>query len=75
MRWRITLGVLAVLLGRVRVGALGPDPGRAGTDRRAAGVQRDRRAVIATVLFGERFGRWRIAATVLVADGVVLVTV
>ncbi|HEY6745833.1 MAG TPA: DMT family transporter [Mycobacteriales bacterium] len=31
-------------------------------------------AVIATVLFGERFGRWRIAATVLVATGVVLVT-
>jgi drug/metabolite transporter (DMT)-like permease len=32
-------------------------------------------AVIATVLFGERFGRWRIAATVLVAAGVVLVTI
>ena len=31
-------------------------------------------AVIATVVFGERFGRWRIAATVLVAAGVVLVT-
>jgi drug/metabolite transporter (DMT)-like permease len=31
-------------------------------------------AVIATVLFGERFGRWRIAATVLVVAGVVLVT-
>ncbi|MCW2793501.1 MAG: EamA-like transporter family protein [Nocardioides sp.] len=31
-------------------------------------------AVIGTVLFGERFGRWRIAATVLVAAGVVLIT-
>lgn len=31
-------------------------------------------AVIGAVLFGERFGRWRIAATVLVAGGVVLVT-
>ena len=31
-------------------------------------------AVIGAVLFGERFGRWRIAATVLVAAGVVLVT-
>lgn len=32
-------------------------------------------AVIGTVLFGERFGRWRIAATMLVAAGVVLVTI
>ncbi|QWZ07739.1 DMT family transporter [Nocardioides panacis] len=32
-------------------------------------------AVIGAVVFGERFGRWRIAATVLVATGVVLVTV
>jgi drug/metabolite transporter (DMT)-like permease len=31
-------------------------------------------AVIGAVLFGERFGRWRIAATVLVAGGVVLIT-
>ncbi len=31
-------------------------------------------AVIGTVVFGERFGRWRIAATVLVVAGVVLVT-
>jgi drug/metabolite transporter (DMT)-like permease len=31
-------------------------------------------AVIGAVLFGERFGRWRIAATVLVAAGVVLIT-
>jgi drug/metabolite transporter (DMT)-like permease len=31
-------------------------------------------AVIGAVLFGERFGCWRIAATVLVAGGVVLVT-
>ena len=31
-------------------------------------------AVIGAVLFGERFGRWRIAATILVAGGVVLVT-
>jgi drug/metabolite transporter (DMT)-like permease len=31
-------------------------------------------AVIGAVLFGERFGRWRIAATTLVALGVVLVT-
>jgi drug/metabolite transporter (DMT)-like permease len=31
-------------------------------------------AVIGAVFFGERFGRWRIAATVLVAAGVVLVT-
>jgi len=31
-------------------------------------------AVIGAVLFGEQFGRWRIAATVLVAGGVVLVT-
>jgi drug/metabolite transporter (DMT)-like permease len=31
-------------------------------------------AVIGAVLFGERFGRWRIAATILVAFGVVLVT-
>ena len=31
-------------------------------------------AVIGAVVFGERFGRWRIAATVLVAAGVVLVT-
>jgi drug/metabolite transporter (DMT)-like permease len=30
--------------------------------------------VIGTVVFGERFGRWRIAATVLVATGVILVT-
>lgn len=30
-------------------------------------------AVIGAVLFGERFGRWRIAATVLVAVGVVLI--
>ena len=31
-------------------------------------------AVIGAGLFGERFGRWRILATVLVAGGVVLVT-
>ena len=31
-------------------------------------------AVIGAVVFGERFGRWRVAATVLVALGVVLVT-
>jgi drug/metabolite transporter (DMT)-like permease len=31
-------------------------------------------AVIGAVLFGERFGRWRVAATVLVAGGVVLIT-
>jgi drug/metabolite transporter (DMT)-like permease len=31
-------------------------------------------AVIGAVLFGERFGRWRIAATLLVAAGVVLIT-
>ncbi len=31
-------------------------------------------AVIGAVLFGERFGRWRIVATVVVAGGVVLVT-
>ncbi len=31
-------------------------------------------AVIGAVVFGERFGRWRIAATVLVAAGVLLVT-
>jgi drug/metabolite transporter (DMT)-like permease len=31
-------------------------------------------AVIGAVVFGEKFGRWRIAATVLVAGGVVLVT-
>jgi drug/metabolite transporter (DMT)-like permease len=31
-------------------------------------------AVIGTVVFGERFGRWRIAATVLVAAGVILVS-
>ena len=31
-------------------------------------------AVIGTVVFGERFGRWRITATVLVVAGVVLVT-
>jgi drug/metabolite transporter (DMT)-like permease len=31
-------------------------------------------AVIGAVLFGERFGHWRIAATILVASGVVLVT-
>jgi drug/metabolite transporter (DMT)-like permease len=31
-------------------------------------------AVIGTVVFGERFGRWRIAATVLVATGIILVT-
>ena len=31
-------------------------------------------AVIGTVVFGERFGRWRIIATVLVVVGVVLVT-
>ncbi|MBB6629047.1 EamA family transporter [Nocardioides sp. KIGAM211] len=31
-------------------------------------------AIIGAVLFGERFGRWRIAATVLVATGVVLIT-
>jgi drug/metabolite transporter (DMT)-like permease len=31
-------------------------------------------AIIGAVLFGERFGRWRIAATVLVAAGVILVT-
>jgi drug/metabolite transporter (DMT)-like permease len=30
-------------------------------------------AIIGAVLFGERFGRWRIAATVLVAGGVVLI--
>jgi drug/metabolite transporter (DMT)-like permease len=31
-------------------------------------------AVIGAMLLGERFGRWRIAATILVAGGVVLVT-
>jgi drug/metabolite transporter (DMT)-like permease len=31
-------------------------------------------AVIGAVVFGEKFGRWRVAATVLVAGGVVLVT-
>jgi drug/metabolite transporter (DMT)-like permease len=31
-------------------------------------------AVIGAVVFGERFGRWRIAATVLVAGGVILIT-
>lgn len=31
-------------------------------------------AAIGAVLFGERFGRWRVAATVLVATGVVLIT-
>jgi drug/metabolite transporter (DMT)-like permease len=31
-------------------------------------------AGIGAVVFGERFGRWRVAATVLVAGGVVLVT-
>ena len=31
-------------------------------------------AVIGAVLFGERFGRWRVAATILVAGGVVLIT-
>lgn len=31
-------------------------------------------AVIGAVVFGEKFGRWRIAATVLVAAGVILVT-
>jgi drug/metabolite transporter (DMT)-like permease len=31
-------------------------------------------AVIGAVVFGERFGRWRVAATVLVAGGVILVT-
>ncbi len=31
-------------------------------------------AVIGAVVFGERFGRWRVAATVLVAAGVILVT-
>ncbi len=31
-------------------------------------------AVIGTLVFGERFGRWRITATVLVVAGVVLVT-
>ncbi len=31
-------------------------------------------AVIGAVVFGERFGRWRIAATILVAGGVVLIT-
>jgi drug/metabolite transporter (DMT)-like permease len=31
-------------------------------------------AVIGTLVFGERFGRWRITATVLVVVGVVLVT-
>ena len=31
-------------------------------------------AVIGAVVFGEKFGRWRIAATVLVVAGVVLVT-
>jgi drug/metabolite transporter (DMT)-like permease len=31
-------------------------------------------AVIGAVLFGERFGRWRIAATILVAGGVILIT-
>ena len=31
-------------------------------------------AVIGAVVFGERFGPWRVAATVLVAGGVVLVT-
>lgn len=32
-------------------------------------------AVIGAIVFGERFGRWRIAATVLVASGVILITV
>ena len=31
-------------------------------------------AIIGAVVFGEKFGRWRIAATVLVAGGVILVT-
>ena len=31
-------------------------------------------AVIGAVVFGERFGRWRIAATILVAGGVILIT-
>jgi drug/metabolite transporter (DMT)-like permease len=31
-------------------------------------------AVIGAVVFGERFGRWRVVATILVAGGVVLVT-
>jgi drug/metabolite transporter (DMT)-like permease len=31
-------------------------------------------AVIGAVVFGERFGRWRIVATILVAGGVILVT-
>ena len=31
-------------------------------------------AVIGAVLFGERFGRWRVAATILVAAGVILIT-
>jgi len=30
-------------------------------------------AIIGAVLFQERFGRWRIAATVLVATGVILI--
>ena len=32
-------------------------------------------AVIGAVVFGERFGRWRVAATILVAGGVILITV
>ncbi len=32
-------------------------------------------AVIGAVVFGEKFGRWRIAATILVVAGVVLVTI
>ena len=32
-------------------------------------------AIIATVVFGERFGRWRITATVLVALGVIAINV
>jgi drug/metabolite transporter (DMT)-like permease len=31
-------------------------------------------AVIGAVVFGERFGRWRVAATVLVAGGVIIIT-
>lgn len=31
-------------------------------------------AIIGAVVFGEKFGRWRIAATILVAAGVILVT-
>jgi drug/metabolite transporter (DMT)-like permease len=31
-------------------------------------------AVIGAVLFGEQFGRWRVAATILVASGVILIT-